>query len=166
MFDQYKPALIHFGRECESRYDAMMRRLGDIVDAVRDSNDDPTNTDIFIRYSAVGQNGDSIIGRVPPGELWVVDFVSASANTWTVRLPAFGVVFGAQPTVLGKPPVFLPGDEIHLLTTGATDVFIQFTRRPLADRLPRKAASGAGKDNVSGQSGNPQHEQRTPVLAS
>jgi hypothetical protein len=140
-----------------------MRSLDVLTDAVREGSGDPESTDIYIRLSAAQLNGTQSLAKIPVGELWIIDYITASTNAWTLRTQAYPILFGAQPVVLASAPVLLPGDELSLVTTSATDWFGQVTRRPVPDIVPRRTATGGGKENVSGFGGNPQHEEH-PVL--
>lgn len=163
--DQYRPHMERLGANAESKYHHICRLLGEIRDAVQDSSDDPTLTDIYNRQSAVQLNGTKSFGKVPVGEIWILDYVSASVAGWTLTNGAYVVLWSVASAsqVPNTGPVFLPGDEPTLVTTAPTDAIVQFTRKPIERKPPYRARTGMSDERPTRGTGA-YHERARDII--
>jgi hypothetical protein len=144
------PHIQRASRSFDAKYERLIAMLSELIVAVRESSDDPTYTDIFRRQSIVQLNGTVSLGKVPPGEFWIIDYVSASAAGWTIKNDAYTILWSvANGNATFNEPVALPGDEIYFVTTALTDAIVQLQRRPMP-QLPIPAHTGRSDERVSG----------------
>jgi hypothetical protein len=166
ILDSLGPILAPHAKELDKRFHILCGKLDKLIDAVQESSDDPTFVDIYRRQSVVALNGTQSLGKVPPGEFWIIDYVSADTAGWTIKNDAYVILWSVTNSTQNyNAPVALPGDEIYFVTTAPTNAMVQLTRRPLPHNPPptRTGHSAERTGGITAGSG-PAHEPARDVI--
>lgn len=154
-----------------AQFERVISRLEEINDSIRDAAAEADISDNFLRLTfsgiATGGTTEQIMGRVPIGEIWAVDYLCSTLDG-DFFIQANGVTVMAMSTNYDTIPivsaVFLPGEEVKAVARTSTTCagVIQVTRK--RKRIHKKRSRlGPDRTRVIDNTGT--HEDRVGLAA-